>query len=411
MKNFEKKITVVGAGRVGLCLALSLEENGYEVNVCDINEKTVDNINNKILSFKEPFYSDLIKKTKIQAYLNKYPESDIYIFTVNTPLIQHIESDIHNVINSIEFLLKEIDIKNKLFIFRSTLSPNTCSLIKKKMEKETSYICGKDFFLVNAPERIVEGSMHEELYRLPQIIGSEENTSFEMAKEVFSSFNVEIIKTSFIESELSKIFCNTYRYIDFAIPNYLANVADSFGVDGNRLIDIIKYKYPRNDSLKKSGFVAGTCLRKDFGMINEFYYSSDFSIQAYKVNEFMPKFYTRLVEKEINENIIGILGYTMKKNCDDTRDSLVPKLIRYISKCLPKEIFINEPNLSYGIFNDLDNNFNFINYEIDYVIKNSNIIFITNEHEEYINLKEKLDGKTVIDIWNVLKKNKILIRF
>ena len=49
------------------------------------------------------------------------------------------------------------------------------------------------------------------------------------------------------------------------------------------------YKYPRG-VIPKPGLTAGTCLRKDFGMINENIPFTDLLLSAWKVNEFMPKF-------------------------------------------------------------------------------------------------------------------------
>ena len=52
---------------------------------------------------------------------------------------------------------------------------------------------------------------------------------------------------------------------------------------------------------------------------------------------------------------IAVLGYTFKQDTDDIRDSLVPKLVRYIDKMAPGEISICEPNIKSEIINGLQN--------------------------------------------------------
>ena len=49
------KIGLIGAGRLGICLALLMENAGYDVLVSDIREDYVDDLNKKIISSTEPF--------------------------------------------------------------------------------------------------------------------------------------------------------------------------------------------------------------------------------------------------------------------------------------------------------------------------------------------------------------------
>ena len=96
-------------------------------------------------------------------------------------------------------------------------------------------------------------------------------------------------------------------------------------------------------------------------------------LNAWKINEYIPKF---LVEKALefsaftNKNI-GIPGYSFKKDTDDTRDSLVPKLVRYIEREVPRKIYVHEPNIPDLI---LDKTYH--NYSLKDVLANCEIIFI-----------------------------------
>jgi UDP-N-acetyl-D-mannosaminuronic acid dehydrogenase len=168
--------------------------------------------------------------------------------------------------------------------------------------------------------------------------------------------------------------------------------------------------YPRNNGLKTPGFAAGTCLRKDFGMINECFPQTDLLLQAYKINEYMPKFYVDLIGDKFRGKKIGIFGYTFKSDTDDTRDSLVPKMIRYIERHVPREIKIHEPNLPIGYYDDKFNNFNFLNKEFNEVFYDSEIIFIAINHNVFVHefLNKDFSYKILIDIWNILNTNRLL---
>ena len=41
------KVSVVGIGKLGLCRALELEKNGYEVLGIDLNQDYIDSLNDK----------------------------------------------------------------------------------------------------------------------------------------------------------------------------------------------------------------------------------------------------------------------------------------------------------------------------------------------------------------------------
>jgi len=395
-------VAIIGFGRVGLPLGFSLEEAGLNVAAIDLNHEALNrSISNKTMPFKEPGYDELIKTTNIKVYKpSEYPEASKYIITVGTPLDNHIETNLTAVNKVIATLFSQIDMRNKTIILRSTVAPHTTKHIKNVIELNSKYKVGENVYLAMCPERIVEGKAYEELKELPQIIGAEDDISFNKAQSVFNLFNITIHRTTYIEAELSKLFTNIYRYINFAIPNYFAYIASTFNVDVFDLFKAMNTGYKRNDGLKLPGFASGTCLRKDFGMINEYFPQTDMILQAYKINEFMPKFYVDSVEEEIQGKTIGILGYTMKKDTDDIRDSLIPKMIRYIERLVPKEVYINDPNLTENI---IDEDKTFVNYSIDEVLNKSDIVFIAMNHSEYSNMdKQKLNGKIVVDIWGIL---------
>lgn len=159
----------------------------------------------------------------------------------------------------------------------------------------------------------------------------------------------------------------------------------------------------------ESGLIHHNCLRKDFGLVNQDFPQTDLLLQAYKINEFMPKFYCDLVGDQIIDKNVGVLGYTMKGDSDDTRDALTPKLIRYIDKYVPKNIFVSEPFLPLGHYDDTKfNEYTFENEKTEDVINKSDIIFIAINHTEFKKLDKNLfKGKIVVDVWNLFKEKTV----
>jgi len=568
-------VCVIGCGRVGLPLALAMYSNGLKVVGIDLNEDLIGSVNEKReMPFNEPGFEEILREsdfTIINAR-ESFPDASTYVITVGTPLMQHIETDLSHIKKVIDKLIDEDKIKGRLIILRSTVAPRTTQLLKKYIEQKTNLKMGYGFYLAMCPERLAEGMALKELYQLPQIIGVEDDKSYEAAVYIFETFKVEMIRCNFITAELSKLLCNIYRYINFAIPNYFTYIADKFGADVFEVFNVMNKDYPRNAGLKSPGFAAGTCvpgyrkikvyetaeskrcvgditfkdlfenfkhyyvdsfihklevaakkkiincthrkftgvmvrvmfdfegeeyfectedhlipmeiddetyigksntitpfmkvyrfknggvvkervkaivtysvedfdvynleletpskqddlfyvdaitglvhhncLRKDFGMISENMPHSDLLVQAYKVNEFMPKFYVDKVKDKIYGKAVAVLGYTMKRDADDTRDSLVPKMIRYIERLSPQSVMIHEPNLPMGTtIIDKENDFEFLNNWYESAILRADVIFIAMNHSVFDNLTIKHfdTGIKIVDIWGVLKQNNLIV--
>jgi UDP-N-acetyl-D-mannosaminuronic acid dehydrogenase len=286
---------------------------------------------------------------------------------------------------------------------RSTVSPETNKYIKNFINKNTKLKVGKDIFLSYCPERIAENHALEELDLLPQIIGTDDEKSFKSTKKIFEKFKIKIFKTNFLSAELVKLFNNNLRYIEFAMANQFAILANNFNQNIFEIIEMCNFKYPRG-KIFKPGLTGGTCLRKDFGMLNEVNPNSDLFLSAWKINEYMPYHLVESTQKKIDlrNKIVGILGYTFKKNSDDLRESLVPKLVRQIEKKVPKKIIISDPCSKKSKFGTYKNS----GYEN--LVKNSDIIFIAINHDIFQKktlIKLAKRNVLFVDIWNHLQKN------
>lgn len=85
----DRRVGVVGLGRLGLCQALTLERVGYDVLGCDVFPAYVDSINNKTLQSDEPDVVSLLRaSTKLRATLSLeavVDHSDLVMVVVATP--------------------------------------------------------------------------------------------------------------------------------------------------------------------------------------------------------------------------------------------------------------------------------------------------------------------------------------
>ena len=182
----------------------------------------------------------------------------------------------------------------------------------------------------------------QELRENPQIIGSINQTSFQKASELFSTFTKSIISLPTLESaEFSKLLDNTFRDSIFAYINQMIPLTEKFNIDLCEVVDAVNHGYPRNNIPKPSPGVGGPCLVKDPYLLK--YNFDKLKINnillsgSRKVNENTTKYlYSKLnyslkkIGKNFNNSKIFIVGLAFKGNPEtsDLRDSTSIDLIK-----------------------------------------------------------------------------------
>ena len=408
---FKYDACVIGTGRVGLPLALSLIGAGYNVVGLDRDEKLRTLINSGVMPFHENGFEELIasRRLHVEAASDVVAQSRAVIITVGTPLHAHIETDLSQINSVLQAITPQLR-KGQLICLRSTVAPNTTRYVSRWVEGHTDLRIGTDIGLAMCPERLAEGKAREEIGSLPQIIGVEDSYSRALVQALFARLGCELLYTDYVSAELVKLFNNAARYIQFAVSNQFAIICDSLGVEIHKVRELANYKYPRSH-IASPGFTAGTCLRKDFGMINEWSPYPDLLLSAWKVNEFMPAFLVQHMLRHIalHGQNVAILGYSFKADTDDVRDSLAPKLLRYIQRELPEVVRISDHCLPDPLPGDGGENLR--NWPEEEALDGVNCVFIATNHSGYRELLLSLARKSpqvwIADIWNVGGLNKI----
>jgi UDP-N-acetyl-D-mannosaminuronic acid dehydrogenase len=410
-KETQYDVCIVGTGRVGLPLGLSMIEVGVRVAGLDVDPDLRDTVNRGQMPFAEPGYDDLVarKEMKVSGDPAIVSKCAAVVITVGTPLHTHIETDlsqIKRVLGSVGPHLRE----GQLLCLRSTVAPGTTAFVRKWIERNTELRIGETLSLAFCPERIAEGKAYQELKTLPQIVGTEDKISAALAEGLFSHLAPEVMHTDYVSAELVKLFNNIARYVHFAVANQFALVADTFGANIYEIRRMANHDYPRNH-IAMPGLTAGTCLRKDFGMINEWSPYPDLFLAAWKMNEFIPAFLVNHLKQRValHDRRVAVLGYTFKMDTDDTRDSLVPKLVRYIEREMPLWVRMSDHHLPPEIeTGDLEKT---TNWSAEDACDGADCVFVATNHSGYDAVlravAERAPDTWIVDIWNVGGADKI----
>jgi UDP-N-acetyl-D-mannosaminuronic acid dehydrogenase len=337
--RYERFISVIGLGRVGLPLALCFADRGIRVLGADHDPAVLDSIRAGRMPFAEAGTQELLERVantdrlELTERAADAAQADDIVITIGTPSFSHVESDLRQMRAAVDDLLPLLRPGHAL-ILRSTIAPGTTEFVAGYLEKRRDLRVGEDVYVAHAPERIAAGRFLEEITSLPCIIGGVGEASAERAAEVFSVFGAPIVKTTPMQAELAKIWTNILRYAAFALPNLLMMDCERYDANVFEVIDLINHDYPRG-GIAMPGMTAGTCLRKDFAFSEERSNSPGMLLAVSRVNESVPLFLVEGIKRRMGtlaSRKVAVLGLTFKRDTDDERDSLSHKLIRLLER-------------------------------------------------------------------------------
>ncbi|MFF2633878.1 nucleotide sugar dehydrogenase [Microbacterium sp. NPDC058021] len=386
-------VVVGGGGHVGLPLAIALASRGKRTVVYDVADSAVQRILRAQMPFIEPGADELLATVVADGMLSASTDPAVVasaehvIVVIGTPVDEHLNPDPNAIPRALETCAPYFR-EGQLLVLRSTIYPGVTALVRDMVTTS-----GVDMEVAFCPERIAEHKAMTELFELPQIVSGYTPQAVARARALFSALTASIVELTPEEAELAKLFTNTWRYIKFAAVNQFYMMANSKGVDFERVRAGLTHDYPRAQDMPGPGFTAGPCLFKDTMQLAAF---SDNTFQlghsAMLVNEGLPLYIaTRLDQKhDLSSKTVGILGMAFKAGSDDIRSSLSYKLQRVL-RFTAREVLATDPHVPASVDSSL--------LPLDEVIRRSDILIIATPHQEYRDLDT---DKPVADVWNLL---------
>jgi UDP-N-acetyl-D-mannosaminuronic acid dehydrogenase len=270
--------------------------------------------------------TDLVAKGLVRATTDQrvLDDSAAIIVTIGTPVDEYLDPSVVAFDRSLESLVERVR-PGQLLVLRSTVFPGMTDRLARQLERQGRL----DVDLAYCPERIVQGQSLQELEQLPQLVAGATRRAADRAAALFSVICPKVLFLKPVEAELAKLFCNAWRYINFAIANQFYVMAQHFEADFHRIYHALREDYPRMRSLARPGFAAGPCLLKDTMQLGAFNHGSFVLGQAaMMINEGLPYLLVQDIKRAypLADMTVGILGMAFKPDSDDPRSSLSYKL-------------------------------------------------------------------------------------
>ncbi|MBS4204806.1 nucleotide sugar dehydrogenase [Lederbergia citrea] len=408
-----KEICIIGLGYIGLPTAAMFAKAGWKVTGVDVNLVAVDKLNKGEIHIEEVGLGDLVKDVVNNGNLKAQTspsKADCFIIAVPTPHNEDNTANLTYVIEATRAILPFLREGNKVIV-ESTIPPRTINDVVAPLLLEAGWDPGEDIYLAHCPERVLPGRILIELVENTRIVGGVNEISAQKAAEVYRSFVTgEILTTSALSAEMSKLMENTYRDVNIALANELVKISEKLSVDALEVIQLANY-HPRVNLHQPGPGVGGHCLAVDpYFIIEKAPKESELIANARKINNSMPKFVTDLVNELLPNNAskIAVLGLTYKGNIDDVRESPAMEVLGILQKEGYK-LGIYDPHVQ-------QNQVNFYLSTFKEAVKDAECILVLTDHNEFKQLDEVvilnlMKSPSILDMKNCVKVDSPEIKY
>ncbi|WP_336882103.1 nucleotide sugar dehydrogenase [Priestia koreensis] len=408
-----RKICVIGLGYIGLPTAAMFAKTGWDVLGVDVNAVAVEKLNRGEIHIEEvglgELVSEVVNKNSLCASLSPN-NAECFIIAVPTPHHEDHTANLDYVIEATKSILPFLE-KGNTVIVESTIPPRTIDDIVGPILQNDGWALGEDLFLAHCPERVLPGRILIELVENTRIVGGINEESAHKAAEIYRSFVTgDILITSAVSAEMSKLMENTYRDVNIALANELAKISKKLGIDALEVIQLAN-KHPRVNLHLPGPGVGGHCLAVDpYFIIEKDPEQSILIADARAINNSMPKFVLEQVRKLVSRKgeKVTVLGLTYKGDIDDVRESPAMDIVS----------LLNEEGYNVGIYDPhvSQSQVSFKLSTFEEAILQSSCLLVLTDHSEFKDLDEhlivnKMQRAVVLDTRNCIKINHPQIKY
>jgi len=349
----DRSVCVIGLGYVGLTLAVTMADVGFDVLGIEIRDDVLEGLSRGEPHFHEPGLSERLARNvrdgrfKVVKHVPPACPSRVFIITVGTPLDKTGKSRldmVESVTREVAAVLKDGD----LVVLRSTVKLGTT----RKTVAPILDATGKQYDIAFCPERTLEGRALSELRQLPQIVGGGTLSASVRAGQIFQFLTPTVVRVADPETaEMIKMVDNASRDVQFAYANEVARACDAVGISAAEVIRAGKLGYPRTN-LPMPGPVGGPCLEKDSHIlaegVREHGVALEITTAARTINERQPIEIASYLKRVLatmsgfpSKPRIALLGLAFKGQpaTDDLRGTMARPILDALRESFPDATF------------------------------------------------------------------------
>jgi UDP-N-acetyl-D-glucosamine dehydrogenase len=337
---------VIGLGYVGLPLAVTMVRSGLPAIGFDVSadrvariaggDSPVEDVSDDELAWA------LAHGLRVTADTADLAEADAVFVCVPSPLGRHREPDLSYIEAAADTIAAVIR-PGMLVALESTTYPGTTEDILLPAVTGGGLVLDEDVFLAFSPERVDPGSSFS-TGEIPKVVGGVTPASTEVAAAAYRRIVTSVHPVSSAKSaEMSKLLENTYRAVNIALINEMAQLCHELDIDIWEVIDAAASKPFGFHPFYPGPGVGGHCIPLDPQFLawraKEANFATRFIDLAEQVNARMPHYTAGRVSDLLNlhghpvsgTRTLGV-GISYKPDIADARESASIEVLKELAR-------------------------------------------------------------------------------
>ena len=375
------KITVIGAGYVGLVSGACLAEMGNHVVCLDVDPRKIEVLNSGGIPIHEPGLDKVVQRNAAAGRLQfttdiavAVAHGTLQFIAVGTPPDEDGSADLQYVLaaaRNIGRLMTDY----KLVIDKSTVPVGTADKVKAAIQAELDARgVVLEFSVASNPEFLKEGAAVDDFMKPDRIVvGAEGERAIDLLRAVYAPFQRnrdKLVVMDVRSAELTKYAANAMLATRISFMNELALLAESLGAD----IELVRQGIGSDPRIGYHFLYAGcgyggSCFPKDVKALIRTAAETGRDLKVLQAvedaNDAQKQVLVEKIVKRFGEDLTGrrfaVWGLAFKPNTDDMREAsarvLIGELLARGAKVTAydpvaiteaRRIFGDEPRISYA---------------------------------------------------------------
>jgi UDP-N-acetyl-D-glucosamine dehydrogenase len=337
IKTREARVVVVGAGYVGLPLAVEVAKVGFKTIAYDKSREKVDLILRGVSYIKDvptAVLEPLVRVGTLTASVDPdvLTEADVVIICVPTPLNKTKDPDNSFIMDAADMIAPRMR-RQQLLVLESTTFPGFTREALLPRFSEAGKKPDEDFFLAFSPERVDPGNKKYFTHNTPKVLGGISPKSLEVARAMYGTFIETIVPVASTDAaEMVKLLENTFRAVNIGLVNEVAIMCARLGLDTWEVIQAAASKPFGFMPFYPGPGLGGHCIPIDplylSWKLKTLKYNARFITLADEINSGMPEFVVVMVADALNDrrksvrgSRVLVAGVSYKRDIEDVRES------------------------------------------------------------------------------------------
>lgn len=387
------KVTITGAGYVGLITGACLAEKGHEVICVDIDSEKIEKLRIGKPPIYEPGLKELIEENIKKGRLHfttdskeAYRQREVIILAVGTPEQEDGSPNLLYLKEAVDDIACHIT-QNCTVVTKSTVPPGTNEKISYWLHSKKSRALNVD--VVSSPEFLREGSAIYDAFHGDRIvIGAASKKAGDLVEEMYKDFHIPVVRTDIRSAEMIKYASNAFLAAKISFINEIAAICERVGADIEEVAGGMGLDKRIGQQFLKAGIgYGGSCFPKDTKALHHIAEKVGYQFETLEavmnVNDrqsavLMNKARTHM--GCLKNKKVALLGLAFKPGTDDVRESQAIKLAKALTH-EGAEVHAYDPAAMQNAKKELGETIIYSS-TIEEALQNTEAAFIVTEWEE-----------------------------